>query len=282
MTGIRQGKAQTVTLVVISLATIAGQSRAQFTSRAVADHARKTSQDPIGDAIQGAPKLPSDGEFQSAPTLFRLGKVAEAERQFAWIASIRKGTSWGERSQYYVAECQYRQKRYLEALASLERLHTDYPATDYLDQLVRREYEIAQLWITWAKTPVLAGTKASVRALRGDGPPLPNTEKLALRALDAVRHTDPTGPLADDATIQLADYYMINGNYDSATAYYDQFLAEYRKSPFCPHARLGAFEARFRMYLLSHRDTAGLKVARDLAKLSLRAFLKFDNHVEGR
>jgi hypothetical protein len=35
-----------------------------------------------------------------------------------------------------------------------------------------------------------------------------------------------------------------------AAAYYNQFIAEYPKSLFCPHARLAAVEARFRIYLL--------------------------------
>ena len=118
MAGTRHRMACTIAKLLTCVGTIAVYSQAQSSSAEVADDAVKNSHDPIGVSIQGAPNLPIAGEFQSAPTLFRLGKFAEAERQFAWIAEVRKGTTWGERSQYYVAECQYQQKKYIEALAS--------------------------------------------------------------------------------------------------------------------------------------------------------------------
>jgi hypothetical protein len=43
--------------------------------------------------------------------------------------------------------------------------------TGYLDQLVRREYEIAQLWITWAKPVVKTAQKAFLLSLIDEGPP---------------------------------------------------------------------------------------------------------------
>jgi hypothetical protein len=46
-----------------------------------------------------------------------------------------------------------------------------YPLTGYLDLLVRREYEIAQLWITWAKPVVKTAQKAFLLSLFGEGPP---------------------------------------------------------------------------------------------------------------
>jgi TolA-binding protein len=283
MTGIRQKMACTATLVLICVGTTAVNSGAQSSTAIVADDAVKKSQNPVGGLTREVPGPPVGGEFQSAPTLFRLGKFADAERQFAWIAAVRKGTTWGERSQYYLAECQYQQKRYAEALESFERLHTDYPQTDYRDQLVRREYEIAQRFITWAAPVVVTAKKKKefLLALFDHWPPMANTDGLALSALSAVRFHDPSGPLAENATIKIADYYMKNCDYKTAAAYYDQFIAEYPKSPHCPHARLAAVEARFRIYYLDQRDNAGLTMARELAKLFLRAFLNFGDHAGG-
>jgi TolA-binding protein len=265
MAGTRQGLARTFALSLICFGTLTVYTRAQPASGAVADDAVKQSQAPIGQPIERAPEPALAGAFQSAHALFREGKFAAAERQFAWIAEVRTGTTWGERSQYYLAECQYQQKNYTDALASWERLHTDYPATSYRDQIVRREYQLAQVWITWGKPVILNKKKAFVFARFHQGPPNDSTAKLALRALDAVRQTDPSGPLAADATIKIADYYMTQGDYDAAAAYYNQLLVEYPTSPFCPHARLRGVEARLRFYLLNHRDAAGLAVARGLA-----------------
>jgi TolA-binding protein len=263
--------ASTLALQLIFLGTITTKTHAQSLSDVVIEDAVNKLLDPLGGPSQPAPKLKVDGEFQSAPTLFRQGKFADAERQFAWIAEVRKGTTWGERSQYYLAECQYLQKKYVEALGSLERLHRDYPGTDYCDQLIRREYEIAEHWITWTKPAVLTEKKLPLPLppQAGEAPHAAGTEKLALRALEDVRHQFPSSPLAAEASIKVAEYYMAKGGYASAAMYYDVVIAEYPKSPLCPRARRGAIEARVQSYLLNHRDTAGMRLARELAKLFL-------------
>ena len=97
----------------------------------------------------------AEAEFNAAQTLFQQGKLAEAEKEFARIAKKRKGTPVGEDCQYYLAETQFQRQNYVEAHDSFELLHKDYPATDYIDKLVSREYEIAQLWFAQddPKTP---------------------------------------------------------------------------------------------------------------------------------
>ena len=119
MTEIRPSMAYTVALFLICAAPSAVKSQPQALSRNVADDALKKSQEPGVASVTSAPGAAVDGKLQSAPALFRQGKFAEAERQFAWIAEFRKGTTWGERSQYYVAECQYHQKKYFQALEKL-------------------------------------------------------------------------------------------------------------------------------------------------------------------
>ncbi len=261
--------AHTLALPLIFLGTITVESQAQSSSGVVAEDAATELRDSLGGPSHAAPKPKFDGQTQSGPTLFRQGKFAEAEPQFAWIAKVAKGTTWGERGQYYLAECQYRQKNYVEALESLERLHLDYPATDYIDQLVRREFEIAQRFINWTKPAVLTGKKAALPPDAPQGPRAVSAEKLALRALGDIRQQCPSSPLAAEASMKLAEYYMAKGDYASAAAHYDQFVAENRKSPICPRARLGAVEARSRLFLLIHSDTPGVRLACELAKLFL-------------
>ncbi len=233
---IRPVLARTFAVLLIFLGTISTKTQAQPPSGVVVEAAANKLLDPLGGPTHPAPELKIDVQFQSAPTLFRQGKFAEAERQFAWIAQVRKGTTWGERSQYYLAECQYRQKKYVEALASLERLQLEYPATDYCNQLIRREYEIAQHSITWTKPAVLTGRNSPLPPNVDGGQRVASAEKLALRALENVRHHAPSSSLAAEASIKVAEYYMAKGDYASAAIYYDLFIAEYRKSPLCPRA----------------------------------------------
>ena len=220
----------TLVLPLILLGTITTESQAQPVTGVVEDSTNKL-QDPLGEPSQPAPKLKIDGAFQSAPTLFREGKFAEAEQRFAWIAQVQKGTTWGERSRYYLAECQYRQQKYLDALESLERLYLEYPATDYIDQVVRREFEIAQHWITWPWPAALTAKKPLLPPNAGEALPPATAEKLALRALEDVRHQSPPSMLAAEASIKIAEYYLAKSDYATAAEHYDQFIAENRKSP---------------------------------------------------
>jgi TolA-binding protein len=254
--------------------TMAAERIARAPSGDLADDiGKKMSQDPAGGTGPVAEKLHLEGEFRSAPTLFREGKFAEAERQFAWIAKVRRDSTWGERSQFYLAECQYQQKKYVEALESYERLAFVYPGTAYRSDLVRREFELAQLWLAQAIPDGPAGQKPLPMGMAQiDGRPhLVNTEELALKALEHVLQNDPTGPLADGASIQIADFYMKKHDYGTAASYYDQVVREYLKSRSRPRAQLAAIEARIRSALQDPRVRARLNEASERARQILRA-----------
>ena len=73
-------------------------------------------------------------------------------------------------------------------------LHKDYPASDYLDKAVDREYEIAQIWIG-QDDPKTPKDKLFPWYGRLDGhlPPI-DVQGSALKALEHVRQNDPTRP----------------------------------------------------------------------------------------
>jgi TolA-binding protein len=249
MAGTSHESVRILKLLLICAGTIALQNEARSHDGLGAIDAGTKVQEPADRPLQAPPNVQLDGEIRSAPELFRLGRFAEAEPQFAWIAAVRRGTSWGERAQYHLAECQYQQKRYLAAISSFERLHIEYPATGYIDELVRREYEIAQLWITQLDHQTPADRKLSWFARLDGRLPLFGTRKFALEALEHVRQNDPTGSLADDAAVKIADYYMKRDELDTAALYYAQVAADFPKSPLCLYARRAAFHARIRSYL---------------------------------
>jgi TolA-binding protein len=223
--------------------------------------------------VKPAPNPQADAEFQAAIKLFRQGEFAEAEKQFARIAKKRKGTNWGQDGQYYLAECQFQRKKYVDAHDSFERLHADYPgATEYLPKLIEREYAIAQMWFGQSDSATPPEKKLSWTGHFDGSLPLIDTQGSALKALEHVRHNDPTGPLADRASVQIADYYMKRADYESAALYYDQFIAEYRKSPFLQRAQLAAIDARMKGYLGPEYDGSGLEKARDLVKRTMQTF----------
>lgn len=212
--------------------------------------------------ITKPPKDPkAEAESQAAMALFQQGKLAEAEKEFARIAKNRKGSGYGETAQYYLAETQFQSKKYVSAHDNFEKLHADYPATDYLEKLVSREYEIAHIWFKQLdpKTP---SNQVIPWYRRFDGTlPIIDTSGYAVKALEHVRHNDPTGDLADDAAMELADFYLNHKDYESASIYYEQFLTDHSKSPLLQQVLHSAIEARMKAYLGPEYDGSTLEKA---------------------
>ncbi len=222
--------------------------------------------------IKPAKDPKADAEFQAALKLFQQGNLAEAENQFAKIAKDRKGTPWGEDSQYYLAETQFQRKKYTSAHDSFEVLHKNYPATSYRDKLASREFAIAQIWGT-QEDPKAPKDKLIPWYGRFDGRlPIIDVQGSKLQALEHVRQNDPDGPLADDASLQIADHHMRHKDFDSASVYYDQFIAEYPKSPFLQEVQHAAIDSRMKGYLGPDYDASGLEKARVLVRKTMNAF----------
>lgn len=214
----------------------------------------------------------ADAEFQAASRLFEQGKLEEAETAFKLIAKKRKGSPWGEKSQFYLAESQFQRGKLVAAHDSLEVLHRDYPGTMYLDKLVSREYAIAQTWLAQSDPKAKPEQKLPWTAHFDGRLPLLDVPGNGLKALEHVRQHDPTGPLADDAVLRIADQHMADGTYDLAAMHYDQLSTDHPKSPHVQQAQLASIEARMKAYIGPEYNGSGLSEARKLIQQHMEAF----------
>jgi outer membrane protein assembly factor BamD (BamD/ComL family) len=235
--------------------------------------------------FEAAERLFQQGKFQAPPMptliflagpwcerLFRQGELDAAEPRFMRIVSKRKGTPWGEKAQYYLAESQYQRGDLVAAHNSFEKLHADYPGTEFLDKLVSREYAIAHQWLAQSDPKAKPDEKLAWYTHFTGEQPLLDTQGEALAALEHVRHNDPTGPLADDSVLRIADEHMSKRDYESAALYYDQLSTDHPKSPFLQRAQLAAIDARMKGYLGPEYDGNGLEQARELIKQTMATF----------
>ena len=220
------------------------------------------------------PKIDPDAqkELDDAFALYQAGKLAEAESAFAKVAKARKETPWGEKAQFYLAETQFKRKKYVAAHDSFEKLAADYPGTQRMDDLVSREYEIAQIWLAQSDPKAKPEDKLAWYTHFSGEQPLIDTRGMALKALEHVRHHAPDGPLADDAVMQIADYHMANADYETAAVYYDEMISSHPKSPFLRRAHLAAIDSRIKGYLGPAYDGEGLEQARNLVRQTMATF----------
>lgn len=214
----------------------------------------------------------ADKEFLDAKAIFQKGRLDDAETAFATLAKTRKGTVWGERGQYYLAETQYQRGKLVAAHDSFEVLIKDYPGTEFVDKLVKREYAIALTWLAQSDPKAPADRKMPWFAHFNGQEPLIDTHGHALRALEHVRQHNPKGELADDAVLRIADEHMAGQDFETASLYYDQLITEHPKSPHLQRAQLASIDARMKGYVGPEYDGAGLEKARELVKQTMATF----------
>ena len=195
-----------------------------------------------------APDPVSEAEFNAAKRLFDANQFDKAEPLLAALAKreMKKGSPWGEKAQYFLAETQYRRQRYSAANDSYQLLIKKYPGTEYRDKLIAREYQIAQIWL--ADEDPKAKPLTWREHFEGKAPLL-DSKGYAIKTLEHVRLHDPQGPLADVAALRTADHYHSVGDYEQAAVFYDQLLAEHPKSELRERAQLSSIDAKIKGYI---------------------------------
>jgi outer membrane protein assembly factor BamD (BamD/ComL family) len=212
--------------------------------------------------MKGVTDPKADAELAAATTMLDQNKLAEAEKALGRIAKRRKGSRWGEKAQFQLAESLFRQKKLTSAHEAYEKLLVDYTGTQFLDQAVAREMEIADTWLAGIDPRTPSEKRPSLGDRWRGTHPTVDTGGNALAVLEHVRHHDPTGPLADDAVLKIADYHLAQKNWDEAAIYYDQLISDHPKSPFLERALLSSVDAKLKGYLGPDYDGAGLESAR--------------------
>ncbi|WP_435019190.1 tetratricopeptide repeat protein [Tundrisphaera sp. TA3] len=212
-----------------------------------------------------------DAELAAAMKVFEAGKYAEALPLLNKIANreSKKGTSpWYQQALFYAGECQFQLGKYVDANNSFETLVKKNPGLEpkYLDKVVAREYQIAQIWLA-AEDPKAKPLPFTAR-FTGQMP-MVDSDSHAVKILEQVRLHDSKGPLSDVAVLRMADHYHTIGDYESAALYYDQLVADHAKSEYRERAMRSSIDAKMKSYLGPKYDKTGLESAREMVKQAM-------------
>ena len=230
----------------------------------------------LGSNGWAPPRVERDAEseraFEAAQAAEKQGKLGQAEAAYAKLARTKKGTSWGERAQFALAEIQYKQGKLVAANENYEKLFGDYPGTRFVEEAVEREYAIGRIWLAETDPKTDPGFATRMRDRLTGRLPTVDSRGHALSALEHVRHHDVDGPLADDAVMTIARHHEANENYEEAAIHYDQLIASFPKSKLVQPAQVASVDAKMKAYLGPDYDGTGLEQARETLKQSMEQF----------
>ncbi len=180
---------------------------------------------PFGKDTNGAKQL-----YQTGDKVFRQAKSnpKQATDQYAAAAGyFRKagdsdpGSALQQDALFMQAESHFFANELTEATETYQKLQKDFPRNRHNDKVASRLFTISKYWIDASK----AGGDSWYRFNLFDSKlPSYDARGNAIRVLDQIRYDDPTGRLADDATMAAAAEYVRNGEFEKA----DEFLTDLR------------------------------------------------------
>ena len=190
--------------------------------------------------------------------------VRDAGKNLVSPFQTKKGHStWGEKSLYYLAETQFQLGKLVDANDSYVKLMVNYPGTRFRDQVVKREFEIAQIWLDAVDPKAPPEKRGSAYDRINRRLPMVDVSGNALQVLEHVRHhdPDPNAPYGDDAVKRIADYHYQNQNWQEASTFYDQLISDHPKSEFLQYAYTQAIDCKIKAYYGPDYDISGLEKA---------------------
>lgn len=238
-------------------------------------------------------------DYQAAEKLFEDEQYSQAEKAFKKVAKKFKKSEIREDALFMQAEAAFAQERYAKAHDLYAQLLKDYPTTRHLDDISRRMFKVAMLWLDHpqvaevgeiqqvnhdrysAKLPPETKSKQKRRNvfvinLTDDKRPLFDPQGNAISALRSIWTNDPTGPLADDALMLAASHYARSSDFVEADRHFTMLREQFPNSPHVQKAfELGA-HTKLMSYEGATYDGKTLTDAEQLKLATLRLYPEMD------
>lgn len=238
--------------------------------------------------------------YHKGEALLAKKKYKEAEKVF-WkeVAEKYKDYPIREDAVFMSGECYFFQKLYADAEDQYSLVIKEYTSTRHLDEISSRKFAIARIWLGFpeiitanqvqpvnfeepSSTPPPTINYKEPSGITYTVPILPNfTDKTrpwfdttgrALDALKSIWLNDPTGPLAEDALMLSASYYLRKGDYVEADHLYDLLRKEFRKSRHLENAFVLGAHCKLMCYQGPEYGGTELDEAKKLMQATLRLY----------
>lgn len=156
-------------------------------------------------------------EARRSPTTDHAAQFALAAEAYREAADLWPNSTLEHDALRNLGESYFFADAYPKAEEAFEELLKKYPNSKHLDRVQPRRYRIAQYWLELDEADPQGFHEVN---LTDPSRPRRDTFGHAVRVLDRVRLDDPTGDMADDATLALGNAFFRRGKYLRADEYY--------------------------------------------------------------
>jgi len=164
--------------------------------------------------------------FETASKKRRDAAAADfvkAAKHFEKAAKAHPGSAIAQDATFMQAESLFFADHLPKAEQAYARLQKEFPNSRHNDRAAARLFSIAQYWIETEKAGASRIAKVN---FTDEKRPWFDADGHAVRVLDQIRYDDPTGRLADDATMAAAVEKFRQKKYNDA----DEFLTDLRET----------------------------------------------------
>ena len=199
----------------------------------------------------------------------RRREFERAAKSFNKAAQRWPKSSVEEDAMFYRAESLFFADKYPGAEAEFGNILSQYQSSRHVDAISRRRFQIAQYWLDHHE---VKSEPAIVPNFTSSDRPTFDKFGNAIKILEGIRLDDPTGELADDATMLAALSTFKKGNYYRA----DELLTDLRRSfPNSKHqydAHMLGLQCKVQLYQGPSYDSGPLEDAEELVRQMRRQF----------
>lgn len=199
--------------------------------------------------------------YNLADLAFREGDFEEAAEHFKVAADRWPDSNLQEDALFMLGESYFQMNYYPKASNSWRKLVKKYENSRHLDLVIKRRFAIGRYWEQRSKDDPVHGLNFKDKSM-----PVWDTISNTVAIYESIRMDDPTGPLADDATMATANTLFINGRWEDAAYHYDLMRTEFPQSEFQAQAHLLGMQAKLRSYQGPHYDPRPLLEAKKLGQ----------------
>lgn len=181
--------------------------------------------------------------YADANALFQQGKFAEAAKLYKKAYQRWPDTDLEEDAMFMRAEALFFSDQYYKANDTYAMVLKAHENSRHLDKTMIRYYAIARYWEQEADKHL-----AYVPNFTDKKRPYLDLTSNAIACYEAIRISDPTGPLADDALFAECNAYYRTGRFEDADYHFDLLRKEYPRSTHQQAAHLTGLRAKLRTY----------------------------------